>query len=99
MGRIFYLLSILFIVMFSGYLYSEPNLKEGLWEITTEMQVAGMPMKMPPQTTKICLTKKDYVPQKPEKEQNCKILMHEVRGNTVNWIMECIDRGEKITNE
>lgn len=65
------------------------NMKEGLWEITMTMEMPGMPMKMPPQTNTHCLTKKDTVPQKQEPGQECKLTKHEVKGDTVTWVMEC----------
>lgn len=65
------------------------NMKEGLWEITSKMEMPGMPMKMPPQTHTHCLTKKDAVPQKEEPGQECKTTKLEVRGDTVSWVMEC----------
>jgi len=65
------------------------NMKEGLWEITAKMEMQGMPMQMPPQTNTHCLTKKDMVPQKAEPGQECKVTKHEVKGDTVTWVMEC----------
>ncbi len=65
------------------------NMKEGLWEITITMEIPGMPMKMPPQTSTNCLTKKDMVPQKAEPGQDCKMVKNEVKGDTVIWVMEC----------
>ncbi|MBM4341289.1 MAG: DUF3617 family protein [Deltaproteobacteria bacterium] len=65
------------------------NMKEGLWEITAKMEMQGMPMQMPPQTNTHCLTKKDTVPQKAEPGQECKVIKHDVKGDTVTWVMEC----------
>jgi hypothetical protein len=65
------------------------NMKEGLWEITAKMDMQGMPVQMPPQTNTHCLTKKDTVPQKQEPGQECKVTKHEVKGDTVTWVMEC----------
>ena len=36
-----------------------PNMREGMWEITMKMEMAGMPGGMPPQVMKQCMTKKD----------------------------------------
>lgn len=68
---------------------SNTNMKEGLWEITVQMEMPGMPMKMPPQTFTHCLTKKDMVPQKAEPGQECKVIKYDVKGDTVSWVMEC----------
>lgn len=66
-----------------------PNMKEGLWEITTKMEMTGMPMQFPPQTHTQCLTGTDLVPQKIEEGQNCKVVKQDIKGDTVTWVMEC----------
>ena len=84
------LVSILaFLCLFLTDISLAQNMKEGLWEITAKMEMQGMPMQMPPQTNTHCLTKKDTVPQKQESGQECKVTKHEVKGDTVTWVMEC----------
>lgn len=66
------------------------NMKEGKWEITITMQATGkMPFQMPPQTFTQCITKENYVPQKFESNQDCRILKKEIKGDTVSWTVEC----------
>jgi hypothetical protein len=67
---------------------AEPNMQEGLWEITSSMEMPGMP-SMPPMKHTQCLTKKDLVPQSQEKAQDCKITQTGTSGNTVTWSMKC----------
>jgi hypothetical protein len=63
------------------------------------MEMPGMPMKMPPQTYTHCLTKKDMVPQKEEPNQECKMIKHDVKGDTVTWVIECKTReGTAVSN-
>jgi len=66
----------------------EPNMQEGLWEITSSMEMPGMPA-MPPMKHTQCLTRKDMVPQSQEKNQDCKITQTGQSGNTVTWSMKC----------
>ncbi|OPY64332.1 MAG: hypothetical protein A4E63_03561 [Syntrophorhabdus sp. PtaU1.Bin050] len=68
-----------------------PNLKDGLWEITTKVEMQGMPVPfaIPEQKVTQCITKKDAVPQKAEKNQDCKMVSSKVTGDTVAWTMEC----------
>lgn len=66
-----------------------PNMKEGLWEITTTMEMTGMPMQFPAQTHTQCLTGTNLVPQKVEAGQNCKMIKQDINGDTVTWVMEC----------
>lgn len=75
-----------------GVQAAEPNMKDGLWEITTKMEMKGMPGNIPPSVTKQCLTKKDSVPQGKEKNPNCKMTDQKVSGNTVTWTMVCKEK-------
>jgi hypothetical protein len=74
--------------------FAEPNMQEGTWEISGEMKLEGMPFPMPAVPIKYtqCLTKKDLVPQKKEKNQDCKMISNKIEGNTVSWVMECKDK-------
>ncbi len=49
------------------------------------MKIEGLPFPMPPvpMTYTQCFTKKDMVPQKKEKDQDCKTIKNEIAGNTV----------------
>ncbi len=68
------------------------NMKEGLWEITTRMQMQGMPMQMPVYTFRRCITREDMVPRQEDRPgQECKVLKTDVKGDTVTWVMECRD--------
>jgi hypothetical protein len=80
---------------------AEPNLKDGMWEITTNMEMPGIPAgSMPAQKINQCITKKDSVPQKPEKESECKMISTKVVGDTVFWNMQCrMKDGSKIDSE
>jgi len=76
--------------LFSGIAFAEdPNMKEGLWEITMTMEMPGMPVQMPPQTHTQCITKKNMVPQKEDPNQECKMIKHDIKGDTVTWVVEC----------
>ena len=83
--------------------FAEPNMQEGKWEITTKVEMQGMPMAMPATKYTQCITKKDMVPQKPEKNQDCQITNTKVSGDTVSWSMQCkgkegiVDSSGKIT--
>jgi Protein of unknown function (DUF3617) len=80
-------------VSFAG---AVPNMQEGNWEITTTMEMPGMPMNIPPVKYTQCLTKKDIIPQGSQLEQECKFIQTKVSGNTVTWIMECSGKDGKM---
>jgi uncharacterized protein DUF3617 len=72
---------------------SAAEIQPGLWEITTKMEMPGMPQSMPAHTMRHCYTKKDVengkstVPQSEDK--NCQIKNYKVSGDTITWSMEC----------
>ena len=77
--------------------------RDGRWEVKMEMDMPGMPMKMPPITTEICLTEADLAdPQKAvpkDTKSDCKVSDYKVTGNTVTWAMECPSQKMKGTGE
>jgi hypothetical protein len=66
-----------------------PNMKDGLWEITIKMEMAGMPMEMPEMTHTQCITKDNAVPDTSPPDQKCKMINNQIKGDTVTWEMEC----------
>lgn len=77
--------------------FAAGGMQPGLWEVTTRMQMTGMPMQMPAQTVRHCYTKQDIekgdrtVPQADDK--NCKITDYKLRGNTATWSIVCTGQG------
>jgi len=72
--------------------FAGPNMREGKWEITTKMDMKGMPMQMQPIKTTVCLNQNDAVPQKPQKNEDCKMISNKIEGSTVTWVMQCRDK-------
>ena len=69
--------------------WADMNMHEGLWEITTKMEMVGIPMQMPVTKHTQCITKEKMVPQKENDKNNCKMLKQEIEGDTVKWVLEC----------
>lgn len=70
--------------------------KPGKWQTTMEMEMAGMPMKMPPVTTTQCITKE--MAENPQStlpkasrnaDSDCKISDYKIEGRTVSWTISC----------
>ena len=78
---------------------SGPHMQEGLWEITTELEMPGMPMKMPPSTFTQCMRKDHAVPSNAKPGQQCKTKNVSAQGNTVRWTMECTHPGGQMTSK
>ncbi len=85
--RILIALSLIILPLFVTSAWAE--IKDGLWEITTRIEMKGMPGQIPPTTVRQCLTKKDPVPQAQDKQNNCKMIDQKVSGDTVTYSMEC----------
>jgi len=79
--------------LFLGTTFAGPNIKAGKWEITTETEMPGMPMKMPPVTHVQCMSQKDLVPQNRQPGQECEISNVSVSGDTVTWTVVCTNQG------
>ena len=79
-------------LIFAVSAFAAPNYQEGLWEMTTTMNMpAGMPKEMMrPMKNTVCMTKENAVPQPQQKgEQQCKITNQRTVGNKVSWTMTC----------
>jgi hypothetical protein len=73
-----------------------------LWEVTTKMEMPGMPFAMPAQTRNICMEKdhaKDpnYAVPK-NRDQDCKMGDVKVSSNKSSWTMKC-DGMNQMTGE
>ncbi len=76
-----------------------PDIVPGMWEITTQMNMPGMPMAMPKNTMKRCLDSKDVVPAMPDEQQDCTVKDIKVKGNTVTWTIHCKTQGMVSTSK
>jgi hypothetical protein len=98
--------SLLLLALVCAFAFALPSFgadnpqKPGRWEITTDIDMPGMPMKIPPTTRTVCVTKEDIeknpertIP-KPQKRgggerEDCKISDYKVDKNTVSWTVKC----------
>lgn len=78
---------------------ASPNMREGMWEITTKMEMTGQKgAQMPQQTVRHCLTRKDVEDPRrttpaAEAGSRCKMTDYKLQGNTANWKMVCEGEG------
>jgi len=91
------LIVLLFLTLLPVQAFAAGAMRPGLWEVTTRMEMAGMPMQMPAHTVRHCYTRQDIekgertVPRSDDK--NCKIKNYKFRGNTATWSIVCTGRG------
>ncbi|MCF6266903.1 MAG: DUF3617 domain-containing protein [Desulfuromusa sp.] len=99
-----FIVAILFLFAFISYSTttsaSNINMNDGLWEISTKMDMANLPFAIPPMTYTSCLTKEDLIPVRSDQaEQNeCKVTQQKIHADTISWTVVCdMDEG-KITS-
>ena len=72
--------------------------RDGKWEVTMTMEMAGMPASMPPVKTTQCITKEQaddpqklvlQQPQRGNQQSDCKVSDYLVSGNKVTYSMKC----------
>ncbi len=80
-----------------------PNFNEGMWEVKGDVKFEGnmkidgktIPLKSMPIHYKKCLTKKDMVPQKEEKNQKCTKNV-KMGSNSLTWTMKCTEKNGTV---
>ena len=76
-----------------------PPQKPGKWQIKMEMEIPGMPMKMPPVNVEVCLTEEDLKdPQKSvpnDPKSKCNVGDYKIDGQTVTWSVDCPQQNMK----
>jgi len=62
---------------------------DDLWEVTMKMEMPGMPMAMPAQVNRVCISKtrkdEDLIPRR----ENCRLLESSRSGNKLTYKMAC----------
>lgn len=88
-------------LVFAGLLASNAALaaspmQAGLWEITTKMEMPGMPAGMGQQTVRQCIRPNEA--ENPEKtlpkDDQCQVKDYRLQGNSASWRMECRGEGQ-----
>jgi len=86
---------VVFAAGISASLLAQPR-RDGKWEVKMDMEMPGMPMKIPTVTSTQCITPDEAndpqksVPQSGGRgKQNCKVSDYKTDGNKVTWSMKC----------
>lgn len=79
-------------------------MKPGKWQISMQMEMPNMPMKIPPVTITNCVTQEqlDQDPQASipkDKKSDCKVSDYKVDGSTVSWTVDCPKSNMKGSGE
>ncbi|OHC61151.1 MAG: hypothetical protein A2040_08265 [Rhodocyclales bacterium GWA2_65_19] len=72
-----------------------PNMQAGLWEVTTKMDMPGLPAGMGQTTVRQCVRPADL--EDPKKtipqDDKCQVKDYRLQGNTASWRIECKGKG------
>lgn len=81
-------------------LFAADSIRDGYWEVTSQTEMPGMPMKIPASTIKHCYSKEDVKDQKKviARDKNCTMTDYKVAGNKVTWAMKCTGQSAGIFN-
>ena len=85
-GRLAAAASLVFLLVLSPARAADPP--GVLWETTSQMAMAGMPMQMPAQTMKVCSAKKWTKPP-PGGDKSCVASDYKMVGNKATWTLQC----------
>lgn len=66
------------------------------WEITSKMEMQGMPFAMPATTTKVCIPKGSERDPKYTQGKDCQMTDVSHSGNTTKWKATCVNNGETM---
>jgi len=65
-----------------------------LYEVTMQMELVGLPVQMPEQTTQVCGPKEHLGRKMVPHDENCSITRFEVEGNTTRYTLVCTGPSE-----
>lgn len=87
------------LAMLTGLLSAAASAAPGeYWEVTSKMEMPGMPFAMPPTTQKVCIPKGgENDPAKTSGDKDCKMTDIKTVGNKTTWKARCDRDGEVMT--
>jgi Protein of unknown function (DUF3617) len=85
------LATVTFVALSCISVFASNEMREGKWEITSSVEMPGMPYKIPPTVVSHCYTKEDVNDQKKVIADNkdCTVTDMKKSGNKVTWKMQC----------
>jgi len=86
-----YIIATFLFLFFAGLAFAAPNIEDGLWEITSTIDMPGMPSRSFTNTS--CLTKEKAVPQ--TTDSSCTLKDVKTQGDTVTWTVVCKEATSK----
>jgi hypothetical protein len=91
------LAAVAFVALSCISVFASNEMHEGMWEITSSIDMPGMPIKVPPTVVRHCYTKEDVKDQKKvvaNKNSDCTVTDMKKSGNKVTWKMQCTGKSK-----
>lgn len=67
------------------------------WELSTKMEMSGMPFAMPAQTVKVCIAKGAEQDPRASADKSCEVMDVKSSGNKTSWKVRCNQNGDIMT--
>lgn len=85
------IVAILSLMVLPATIFAADTMRDGNWELTTSIEMPGMPFSIPPTKIEHCYTKEDVKDQKKtiSTDKNCTVTDLKQSGNKVTWKMKC----------
>ena len=77
------------LLLIPGGAVAADGMKPGMWEITTRVDMPGMPFQPPPTTVKHCYTAQEVKDSPVPKDNDCKVTDLKTTGSKTTWKVEC----------
>jgi hypothetical protein len=84
-----YLLLPVLCLLLPGASAAAEQMKPGMWEITSTMEMPGMPFQPPAQTIRHCYTAQDVQQSPVPSDSSCEVSSLKHIGNKVSWTVDC----------
>jgi hypothetical protein len=86
---------VLLVLAFAADAAAQSPMRPGRWEVTMQMEMAGMPMQMPPMKTTPCITAEQLkdpngaLPSGAANPNACKVSDQKTTSDSVSWKVAC----------
>lgn len=75
---------------------AEAKIKYGLWEISVQAHATGMPIEVPPEIFKKCISRRNMTPGSNADKKSCGKQKVKRDGDTVSWTVSCTKEGDTM---
>jgi len=103
--RLAALFSLAFCTASAGSAVAATTMKPGLWEITVQTEMPGMPVKQPPVTMRQCYKPEDVkdpqrmIPRQQDAGFKCDTRDYKMSGDTATWNLQCSGQGMSMNGK